>query len=317
MGEDMLIPIIAAVLGFVSVLAVVFGLSGLFSDAGKVERMRAKVHGGHAPDSGFTDVVRQLAGKFAHIFSNLGTKVAPKEEDRVSDGQLKLVQAGIRSNDAYRVFQGSKAFLALILGGTALVVRQLVFDDASLSSSIFMIVGAATAGVYAPDLWLRSKLSKRNTAITNALPDALDLLVVCVESGMGLDQAIARVCEEMRLSGPELSEEFYLLTLELRAGKKRSEALRSLSQRVGVDDLNSLVTLLIQADIFGISVGRTLRVYSDSMRKKRQQRAEEAAAKLPAKLMLPLILFILPALFMTIMGPAVIMLGNVFTSMPK
>lgn len=317
MNEN-IFPLIAAGLGFVSVLLGVYGVFGFLSGAGNVERIRDRVHGGRADkSSALGHAVRDAGRSLARMFDKLGSRVAPKEEDRENASRLKLVQAGLRKPESYRVFQGAKAGMALIMLGLFMGARTFLFDDMSIGATMFAGAGALAAGMYAPDLWLSSRLKKRQTSVTNALPDALDLLVVCVESGMGLDQAITRVCEEMRLSGPEISEEFYLLTLELRAGKKRADALRALSRRVGLDDLNSLVTLLIQADIFGISVGRTLRVYSDSMRKKRQQKAEEAAAKLPVKLMLPLILFILPALFATIMGPAIIMLGDVFEVLPN
>jgi tight adherence protein C len=311
-------PLIAAGLGFVSVLLGVYGVFGFLSGAGNVERIRDRVHGGRADNgSALGHALRDAGRSLARMFDKLGSRVAPKEEERENASRLKLVQAGLRKPESYRVFQGAKAGMALIMLALFMGARTFLFDDMSMGATMFAGAGALAAGMYAPDLWLSSRLKKRQTSVTNALPDALDLLVVCVESGMGLDQAITRVCEEMRLSGPEISEDFYLLTLELRAGKKRADALRALSRRVGLDDLNSLVTLLIQADIFGISVGRTLRVYSDSMRKRRQQKAEEAAAKLPVKLMLPLILFILPALFATIMGPAIIMLGDVFEVLPN
>ncbi len=145
----------------------------------------------------------------------------------------------------------------------------------------------------------------------------MDLLVVCVESGMGLDQALDRVCVEVNTSAPIISSELKLLTLELRAGKSRTSALRSLSTRVGLEDLNSLTSLLIQADAFGISIGRTLRVYSDAMRTKRSQRAEEKAAKMPVLLLLPLVCCILPALFITIMGPAVMLFIDTFALIGK
>jgi tight adherence protein C len=142
--------------------------------------------------------------------------------------------------------------------------------------------------------------------MTEGLPEALDMMVVCVEAGMGLDAAINRVGEEIALSNKVVGEEFRLLSLELKVGKQRKDALRSLAMRTDLEDVNSLVTLLIQTERFGTSIGQSLRVHSDSMRVKRQQKAEEIAAKLPVKLLIPLILFIFPSLFVTILGPAVI-----------
>ncbi len=316
MDNAQLIPVVAAFMGFVAVLLGVYGIMGFLSGAGNVDRIKSRMQGESVSGrSAFADALSELGGQLMDVFSGLGRRMGPKGDEEISEGVLKLVQAGLRSPDAFKIFQGCKVLLCVTLLALALVARSVFFARTGLGGAMFLIVGAAAVGVYLPEFWLRFKRKKRLTGITNALPDALDLLVVCVESGMGLDQAITRVSEEMAPSGPELSEEFYTLTLELRAGKKRSEALKSLSQRVGLDDLNSLVTLLIQADVFGISVGRTLRVYSDAMRKKRRQKAEEAAAKLPVKLMLPLILFILPALFLTILGPAGLMLADLFQNM--
>jgi tight adherence protein C len=144
------------------------------------------------------------------------------------------------------------------------------------------------------------------------LPDGLDMLVVCVEAGMGLDAAINRVGEEMKASNKVLSDELKLVTLELRAGKHRQEALRNLAQRTDLEDLSSLVSLLVQTDKFGTSIAQALRVYSDSMRTKRYQRAEEIAAKIAVKLTFPLILFIFPSLFVVILGPAMIRIYRTF-----
>jgi tight adherence protein C len=163
----------------------------------------------------------------------------------------------------------------------------------------------ALAGFYLPGLWLHVKVNRRKEKILHGLPDALDLMVVCAEAGIGLDASIYRVGEEMKLTNKPLSEEFRLLNLELRAGKQRRDALKNMAVRTDLDDLKSLVTLLVQTERFGTSIAQALRIHSDSMRTKRFQKAEEVAAKLPVKLLFPLILFIFPSLFVTIMGPAV------------
>jgi len=150
------------------------------------------------------------------------------------------------------------------------------------------------------------KVNQRKEKILQGLPDALDLMVVCAEAGVGLDASIHRVGEEMKLTNKPLSEEFKLLNLELRAGKQRRDALKNLAMRTDLDDVKSLVTLLVQTERFGTSIAQALRVHSDAMRTQRFQRAEEVAAKLPVKLVFPLILFIFPSLFVTILGPAVI-----------
>ncbi len=172
--------------------------------------------------------------------------------------------------------------------------------------AVGLAVLIALVGFYLPDLWLTIKSNIRREKLLEGIPDALDLLVVCVEAGMGLDGAIHRVAEETKLTNPILSDEFKLLNLELRAGKSRQDALRNLALRTNIDAMNSLVTLLIQTDKFGTSVAKALQVFSDSFRTQRYQKAEEFAAKMPVKLIFPLILFIFPSLFVVLLGPAAI-----------
>jgi tight adherence protein C len=311
--DSMLIPVVAAVLAFAAVLVAGLGVVGYLGGASHTARLRERVAAGSSgrasePRPLLHDLRRAVRG----LFERLGSSVAPGDVEEADRTRRALVQAGLRSPGAATVFQGTKVVLALGLSGLFLGARFLGLVELSVPLTSFVAVGLAALGIYGPVVWLRRRVTRRRLAVANELPDALDLLVVCVESGMGLDQALDRVCVETRTSGPAISAELKLLTLELRAGKGRGDALRALSERVGLDDLNSLTSLLIQADIFGISVGRTLRVYSDAMRTKRSQRAEEKAAKLPVLLLLPLIGFILPALFVAIMGPAVILFIDVF-----
>jgi tight adherence protein C len=168
------------------------------------------------------------------------------------------------------------------------------------------LIGSMVAGYYGPQMWLRNMITKRKERLVNGFPDALDLMVVCVEAGLGLDQAMNRVGNEVKQGHPDLGEEFILLNLELRAGLSREQALRNLVNRTDLEDIRSLVALLIQTDRFGTSIGLALRVHSDSMRLKRRLKAEEKGAMLPVKLMIPLILFIFPALMVVIIGPGVI-----------
>jgi tight adherence protein C len=163
-------------------------------------------------------------------------------------------------------------------------------------------------------MWLRLRISRRKEAIMKSLPDALDLLVVCVEAGLGLDAAFNRVAQEIEFSSKELGDEFKVLNLEIRAGKLRRDALKNLAIRTDIDEMHSLVTLIIQTEKFGTSIAQALKVYADSFRTKRYQRAEELAAQLPVKLMLPLILFIFPSLFVAILGPAAV---NVYQTLLK
>jgi tight adherence protein C len=168
-------------------------------------------------------------------------------------------------------------------------------------------------GFYFPDFCLNRWISWRQGKIVEGFPDALDLLVVCVEAGMGLDQAIVKVAEELERTHPEISEELKLVNLEIRAGRTRGEALRNLGERTGVDDIISLAAMLIQTDKFGTSIARSLRVHSDSLRTERIQRAEEAAAKTTIKLIFPLLFCVFPALLVVILGPAFLNLARIFS----
>jgi tight adherence protein C len=183
----------------------------------------------------------------------------------------------------------------------------MVDPTMSLASCLLL----AILGFYAPDIWLRVRTARRKDKILKGIPDALDILVVCVEAGMGLDAAIKRVADEIRLTNKPLSDELKLFNLELLAGKARQDALKNLALRTDLEDIKSLVTLIIEADKFGTSISKALRVYSDSFRTKRYLRAEEVAAKLPVKLILVLILFIFPSHFVVILGPTAIRIYQV------
>ncbi|EPR44143.1 Type II secretion system F domain-containing protein [Desulfovibrio sp. X2] len=254
----------------------------------------------------------RLKSWFVEQVGRIGEKIAPKDRETLTAQRVRFLQAGLRSAHAPLVFWGSRFVLVLVFVGLAFVMRFAVPLPAVKKLFALLAAGGGCLGYYLPELWLRSRTNNRKRTLLNELPDALDLLVVCVEAGMGLDQAIERVSHEVSVSAPEICRELQHLTLELRAGKKRHDALRNLSMRVGLDDVDSLVTLLIQADSFGTSVATTLRVYSETLRNKRFQRAEETAAKLPVKLLFPLVLFILPALFVVIIGPAALQLMDVF-----
>lgn len=243
---------------------------------------------------------------FSNFFLKLGQRLKPKKSEDDSVKLLRFQRAGIRNPKAGLILWGAKSFLALFFLTIFILFRIFVFKV--MNSQMTMALGCfiPLLGFYLPDLWLRQKTEKRQEKLLKALPDALDLMVVCVEAGMGLDEAINRVAKESKLQSQELSNEFALLGLELRAGKQRKDALKSLAERTNLEEVRNLVTLLIQADKFGTNIADTLRVYSDSFRTERFQRAEEMAAKMPVKLIFPLILFIFPALFIVIIGPAII-----------
>jgi tight adherence protein C len=216
----------------------------------------------------------------------------------------KLIQAGFWGPEAVRIFLGVRVLLSAGLAGAALGVGALL--DARLMAMLLAAAWLALMGWLIPGWYIGSKRRKRSGDIQNVLADALDLLVACVEAGMGLNQALVRVSEEIRTVSQPLAEEFTMVNLEIRAGTPRGEALRNLARRTGSDDVEALVTSMIQTERFGTSIGRALRVQADTLRTKRRQRAEEAAAKTTIKLLFPLVLFIFPALFVVVLGPGVI-----------
>lgn len=237
-------------------------------------------------------------------------KVNKQSKDQATTSRLKseLTVAGYRNPQAPLIFLGSRIFLAMLFGVLFLAFGTGLVEGKDPLMLPVALIGSMVIGYYGPILWIKNVTQKRQELLTNGFPDALDLMVVCVEAGLGLDQAIAKVGTEVKQGHPELGEEFILLNLEMRAGLSREQALRNLVNRTNLEDIRSLVALLIQTDRFGTSIGQALRVHSDSMRMKRRMKAEEKGAQLPVKLMIPLILFIFPALMVVIVGPGVISL---------
>lgn len=230
----------------------------------------------------------------------------PRSEESTSRESGRLVQAGFRRKDAVYIYYGSRALITI---GTALVLMIT-----GITHNLFLIlVIAVLLGAAVPDIWLRRRVAARQLAIQHGLPDMMDLAVVCVEAGMGLDQAVSRVGRELSVSHPELSDELNIYHLEIKAGKSREQALRNLGERTGVEDLKTLAAVLIQATRFGTSTADSLRIFSDDLRTKRRQRAEEAAAKMAIKMLGPLMLFIFPAIVLVVAGPAIIVILRDFT----
>jgi tight adherence protein C len=204
------------------------------------------------------------------------------------------------------IFYGVRVGLVLIL------LLGLSVTGYLARNPFLWIVVSILAGALLPDLWLNRKIGARQLEIQNGLPDVMDLSVICVEAGLGLDQTLGRIGREIEPSYPSLSEELRLYGLEVGAGKARAEALRNLGGRAGVDDLKALAAVLIQADRFGSSIAQSLRVFSDGLRTKRRQRAEEKAAKMTVKMIPPMVVFIFPAIFVVVAGPAVVTIVNDF-----
>jgi tight adherence protein C len=249
---------------------------------------------------------RKKGNVFTEFFRSLGQRAKKEKPEESSQTRLRFQRAGIHSRNAPAVYWGVKIFLAALLPLLFLVFRITLFGNMSTSVTIFLVACLSMMGLFLPRVWLDRKSRKRKEAISRGLPDALDLMVVCMEAGMGLDAAINRVGQEMKVSNPTVSEEFRILSMELRAGHTRRTALRRLADRVNLDEVRNFVTLLIQTDKFGTSIAQALRVYSDTFRTRRYQLAEEVAHKLPVKLIFPLVFFIFPVLFVVMLGPALI-----------
>ncbi|MGB8856502.1 MAG: type II secretion system F family protein, partial [Burkholderiales bacterium] len=230
----------------------------------------------------------------------------PEEGWEKSPLRTRFMNAGFRENSVPIFFFGGKTLLALLMPIVAYSFVTLSGRQLQITGMLFLLLLAAAIGYYLPNMVLNKLVAKRKLESFENFPDALDLMTVCVEAGLAMDAALARVAVEIGLKSPALAEELHLVTLELRAGNTKEKALRNLALRTGVEDVDSLVAMLVQADKFGTSVASSLRVYSDTLRTKRRQRAEETAAKISTNLLFPLIFFIFPALLLVLLGPAFI-----------
>ncbi|HUX43809.1 MAG TPA: type II secretion system F family protein [Terracidiphilus sp.] len=233
-------------------------------------------------------------------------RVVPRTDAETGMVQQRLIRAGYREASTIKFYYGAKVLVPLSLCAIALVTGLASWNP------LFIYILCLGVGFLAPDLWLGRLISRRQLAARKGLPDVLDLLVICVEAGLSLDQATARTAEELHGSQPVLSDELSVVALEQRAGAPRSEAWKHLADRTGVDAIRNLVSMLIQSEQFGTSVAKTLRVHSDTLRVKRVQEVEEKAAKLSVKLIFPLAFFIFPSLFLVTLGPAMIIMQESF-----
>jgi len=240
----------------------------------------------------------ELVGPFAKLSS-------PAGEWETSQLRIKFINAGIRRADARFIYFGAKTLLPLVFAGIAFFLLR-AFSQASGLTLIMYLMLLALIGCYLPNLVLYWLAKRRKREIFENFPDAADLMLVCIEAGMGLDTGLAKVADEMKMQSVALAEELHLTNLEVRAGSTREKSLRNLALRTGVEEINAFATMLTQADRFGTSIGESLRVFSDDLRHKRQTRAEEMAAKVPTKMLFPLVVCIFPSIIMVVMGPAAI-----------
>jgi tight adherence protein C len=253
---------------------------------------------GQIQESGFS------VGNLVEHFNS----VIPKSQAEVSVVKARLIRAGYRTERAIKLFNGAK-FL------TPVALCAIAWTTGLYKLSPFFVYACSLGlGFLLPDFWLGNRIKKRQSLIRKGLPDVLDLLVICIEAGLSLDQATVRAAEELRYAQPELCDELGVVVLEQRAGRPRDEAWKHLSERTDVDAVRNLTSMLIQSEQFGTSVGKTLRTHSDTLRTKRVQQVEEAAAKTTIKLIFPLVFFIFPALFLVVLGPSVIIMMESFKS---
>jgi tight adherence protein C len=235
--------------------------------------------------------------------------VLPKSQQEVSVVKQRLIRAGYRKESTVRIFNGCKFVIPIMLAAVALVTGL------GALSPFFVYSVCLGLGYLAPDFWLGRQIKKRQSRIRRGLPDVLDLLVICIEAGLSLDQGTVRTSEELAHAQPDMCDELRVVVLEQRAGRPRQDTWKHLADRTDVDCVRNLVSMLVQAEQFGTSIGKTLRTHSDTLRTQRIQQVEEQAAKTTIKLIFPLVFFIFPSLFLVTLGPAIIIMMDSFKSL--
>jgi tight adherence protein C len=303
--------LLAALASFVALFLFSMGAIQLLRQRSYRKEVVTRIRGGGAvanpdPEADASDAESKGSSWIANVFGKIGRRASGPEATGYSPAKLKFLRAGIHNESASAVHWGVKIVLAVVSPSVFIVTRTLALGGLSNEITIAAAVSCAVLGFYLPDIWLNRRAERRRLRLLESLPGAMDLLVICVEAGMGLDSAINKVAQELSIGAPELGEEFKLMNLEMRAGKQRTDALKNLSARTNLDEISSLTTLLIQTDKFGTSMADALRVYSEAYRTQRYQRAEEVAAKLPVKMAIPLVFCIFPSLFLVVLGPAAI-----------
>lgn len=307
------LQILTIVLSGAAAVSVVFAFYSLGVDNAFKKRLTHIFSGGKVPlnDKPFSRPVKsQRVATVVNILSKLSL---PDEGWQSSAVRVKFLQAGIRNQNAPQYYFAIKTLLTLVF--PVLLALFLVLNQPKLQliHIILFALLTAAAGYYLPELLLRFITQKRIERMRNGLPDMMELMLICTEAGMSIDATLTRLSREIAHSYPDLSQELYLSSLEMRVGANRLDALRNMALRAGLEELEDMVSVLIQADKFGTSLADSLRVHSDVMRARRSERAEELANKIPVKMLLPLILFIFPTLLMVLLGPAIIQLLKVLS----
>lgn len=278
----------------------------LFYREAMLQRIAA-VTSERAKPKGLVGTIQQTGVSITSVVESL-EKIMPKSQADVSVAQQRLIRAGYRKESAMRLFYGAKIV-------TPLVLCALVLITGVGRYSFFMYILAIGLGYLGPDFWLSKKISSRQARIRRSLPDVLDLLVICVEAGLSLDQATHRAAHELRITHPDISDELTVVALEQTAGRPRADAWRNFADRTNVDSVRNLVSVLVQSEKFGTSIARTLRIHSDTLRTQRRQKIEEQAAKTTVKLVFPLVFFIFPSIFLVTLGPPAIIMVESFSKL--
>lgn len=304
----------SALLFFSALFAAIvsLGVAGYYlltRSASAVETRLREINPRAAEEVAQPPVSTMIVERLAKPLAQMVPQPSPRNLRRL---RRRLIQAGYYNENATTVYRAIRLASMLLLPAIVFFFLTVIMRRPVDSSTFGLTVVALCYGAFIPSFMLSRQITKRKGKITRALPDALDLMVVCVEAGLGLNAALHRVGREMELVERNLSEELAVTNREIRAGKPRDEALRNLGDRTGVDDVKSLVAMLVQTDRFGTSIADSLRVFADSMRTKRRQRAEEMVAKAAIKLIFPLLLFIFPALLIVLMGPALVKIYELF-----
>ncbi len=305
-------PMQLTILGlvFVGVVAALAGLSALARPNPARQRLLDLASGNPAGGGARQGAAVGLQ-RLAALLQPISRLSAPEEGFEKSSLRLRFLHAGVRSPAAPAAFFGTKTLLALGLPMLGLVALNLAGGSLKTTQLLLALLGLAAVGYYGPNLLLSQAVARRQREIFESFPDALDMMTVCVEAGLGTEAAMVRVADDLQIKSPALAEELHLVNLELRAGADRERALRNLALRTGVEEVDGFVSMISQAERFGTSIAASLRVHADMLRTVRRQRAEEAAAKIALKLLFPLIFCIFPSLMVVLMGPAMIQIHRV------
>jgi tight adherence protein C len=299
-----------AILAFVVIFVLLgSGLLLLFYREAMIKRI-SEVINPQPKQRSLMETIQQTGSSLGGVVEHF-EQVLPKSQAEVSVARQRLVRAGFRQDQGLKALYGAKVLLPIIFLGIA-------FAAGFMEKNLFMSCAIAIGGGFLiPDFYLGHLISKRQKAIHRGLPDVLDLLVICIEAGLSLDQATARTADELVKAQPELADEMHMVVLEQRAGRPRGESWKNMADRTGVDSVRNLVSMLVQSEQLGTSVAKTMRVHGDTLRTQRVQQVEEEAAKTSVKLVFPLVFFIFPSLFVVLLGPAVLIMIDSYHDLVK